>query len=234
MLEIKNLSVKGSHRNILENLSFSLPTGSFCAVVGRSGVGKSTLLNAIAGKLFQSEGSIHWKDRRLKDLGEVHIPGIREVLLVDQDTEIQRFSTIQDSLESKFYLREAHEIQQRTDELCKAFELEGIRFQSTEEISGGQQQRLAIAMSLCQAPELLLLDEPFNQQDLISVANINSFLDQEVVSKKMTVMIACHRFRDISNKCSHVLYLPENTPPILYTKNEIEILKDKVLLEILG
>ena len=144
MLKVDKLSISGNNRFIPKNISFEIPEGSFCAVVGRSGVGKSTLLNAIAGKLFQEKGSMHWKSQRIKDIGEVHIPGTNEISLVDQNTEIQRFSIIQDSLESRFYLKEEHEIKQRTDELCEAFELNDIRYQSTEEISGGQQQRLAI------------------------------------------------------------------------------------------
>ncbi len=233
MLKVDKLSVSGSKGFILKNISFELPENSFCAVVGRSGVGKSTLLNAIAGKLFQEEGRMHWKSNRIKDIGEVHIPGTNEIALVDQNTEIQRFSTIQDSLESRFYLKEADEIKQRTDELCAAFELEDIRYQSTEEISGGQQQRLSIAMNLCRLPELLLLDEPFNQQDLISVKRINHFLDKEVSENKLTVMVACHRFRDIANKCTHLLYLTPDGPE-LFESQEISKIKDKILLEILG
>ena len=233
MLKVDKLSVSGNNRFILKNISFEIPEKSFCAVVGRSGVGKSTLLNAIAGKLFQEEGSMHWKSERIKDIGEVHIPGTNKIALVDQNTEIQRFSTIQDSLESRFYLKEEHEIKNRTDELCEAFELNDIRYQSTEEISGGQQQRLSIAMNLCRLPELLLLDEPFNQQDLISVKTINQFIDKEVNENKLTVLVACHRFQDIASKCSHLLYLTSKGPQ-LYQADQIASIKDKTLLEILG
>ena len=155
---------------VLDELSLSLPAGSFSVIVGPSGSGKSTLLQLIAGLQHPAAGTI-----LLDDVDVTHTPpGRRDLAMVFQDYALYPHMTaarnISFSLEldAKHHRRGSpspHEIRRRVETVCTQLELGGLAHRRPDQLSGGQRQRVALARAIIRRPAVLLLDEPLSSVD---------------------------------------------------------------------
>ncbi|MUG93932.1 urea ABC transporter ATP-binding subunit UrtE [Scytonema sp. UIC 10036] len=161
MLQISNLDVYYGESHILRNVDLSVPMGQMVCLIGRNGVGKSTLLKTIMGLLKPRHGTITFAgelinskspDRRAK-LGIAYVPQGREIiprLTVKENLLL--------GLEARLSRRKNPEIPEEIFSLFPV--LKSMLSRMGGDLSGGQQQQLAIARALMGQPQLLLLDEP--------------------------------------------------------------------------
>ena len=158
MLTVRNLNQYYGGSHILRNLEFDVPAGKVTALLGRNGVGKTTLLRTLMGLVPAASGSIRF--------GEVDLTRARPderarhgIGLVPQGREICPRLTVQENLEMGLATRARGErIPQRIFELFPV--LKQMLGRRGGDLSGGQQQQLAIGRALAMAPKLLILDEP--------------------------------------------------------------------------
>lgn len=157
------LDVQGIHQyyggsHILRNVSLQVSTGQISVLMGRNGVGKTTLLKCLMGLVPVREGEIRFLDQPLG----THQPFERAALgmgYVPQGREIFARLTVEDNLRMGMATRPAQE--PIPDELYQLFPvLQQMRLRRGGDLSGGQQQQLAIARALASRPKLLILDEP--------------------------------------------------------------------------
>ena len=150
------------HDIVLRLVSFSLPKGSVTAILGPSGSGKTTLLRVIAG--FQDYGGGLFLDGR--DIEDIPIPE-RHLAFVSQQRALYPRFTVFDNI--AFPLRMAHmpaeEIRARVKEIAKDFGIELLLTRKPRQLSGGQQQLVALARGVANYADLFLLDEPFSEVD---------------------------------------------------------------------
>ena len=144
----------------LQAISFRQQPGQRLALVGESGAGKSTLLQCIAGLVQPTAGEIRFAGRRVKGPQEVLVPGHPGIVYLSQKSELSHSLRVEQVLRyvSKRPAAEAAAVY----EVCRITQLLPRR---TDELSGGEQQRVALARLLLSAPRLLLLDEPFSNLD---------------------------------------------------------------------
>ncbi|MEL6578204.1 MAG: urea ABC transporter ATP-binding subunit UrtE [Cyanobacteria bacterium J06621_12] len=162
MLRIANLDVYYGESHILRNVDLTVPRGQMVCLIGRNGVGKTTLLKTIMGLLTPRQGEIFFQDRPLSKL----TPDRRAKLgigYVPQGREIIPRVSVKDNLllglEAKPHGRKAKE--SIPDEIFELFPvLKTMLSRMGGDLSGGQQQQLAIARALMGKPSLLVLDEP--------------------------------------------------------------------------
>ncbi|HSW73673.1 MAG TPA: ATP-binding cassette domain-containing protein, partial [Candidatus Limnocylindria bacterium] len=149
---------------ILENLSLTIPSGKFFALLGPSGSGKTTLLRLIAGFEVPDQGRIL--------LGEQDITTMpineRRVNTVFQNYALFPHMTVFDNVAYALKLRKVDPalIEQKVIRILKAVHLEKHIYRSIRQLSGGQQQRVALARAIINEPDVLLLDEPLAALDL--------------------------------------------------------------------
>lgn len=161
MLEIKELSASYGHVQALHGISISVETGSIVTLIGSNGAGKSSTLRTISGMLKARSGSVEFEGKTISgmmaediiSLGISHVPEGRKIfprLTVEENLDI-----------GAYQIRERSVIEERKEAGFELFPLlKKRRNQKGGTLSGGEQQMLAIARALMQAPRLLLLDEP--------------------------------------------------------------------------
>ena len=159
MLEIKNLELKYGQSKILHDISLKAPVGQVTCVTGTNGVGKTSLLKAIAGRHPYSAGSITLDGADLP-AGRAAQAAKAGIGYVPQGREIFPTMTVEENLETGFACLAKHD---RTipDDIFDLFPvLAEMKARRGGDLSGGQQQQLAIARALIARPKVLLLDEP--------------------------------------------------------------------------
>ena len=160
MLKIDTLHQYYGGSHILRGLSFEAKVGEVTCLLGRNGVGKTTLLRCLMGLLPTREGQVHWEGKpitTLKPQQRVHAG----IAYVPQGREIFARLTVEENLLmglSRFTAREARAVPAFIYELFPV--LEQMKQRRGGDLSGGQQQQLAIGRALASRPRLLILDEP--------------------------------------------------------------------------
>ena len=148
----------------VDDVSFSVPPGSFFSILGPSGCGKTTIMRMIAGFLAPSGGDIRIKGRSVLDVP----PNKRPVNMVFQHLALFPMMNIADNI--GYGLRRKGlpraEITRKVGEVLERIGLPDIATRKVEELSGGQKQRVAIARCMVLEPDVLLLDEPLGALDL--------------------------------------------------------------------
>jgi urea transport system ATP-binding protein len=163
MLEVRGLNVYYGESHILRNVDLSVPTGKMVCLIGRNGVGKTTMLKTVMGLLRPRSGTISFNGTPI-----THKPPDQRARLgigyVPQGREIIPRLTVKENLMLGLEARPQHEVKgDRTipDEIFELFPvLQSMLSRMGGDLSGGQQQQLAIARALMGKPRLLVLDEP--------------------------------------------------------------------------
>jgi len=165
LLTIQQLSVKLQDKLVLSELDLTLNEGDILGLVGASGCGKTTLLNAIAGFNKPSEGQIAIDGHLLSD-GENCLPAEkRQVGMIFQDYALFPHLTVKENIAFGIAKLSKTEQVEQINHLLTILKLNDLGESYIHQLSGGQQQRVAIARALAPKPKLLLLDEPFSNID---------------------------------------------------------------------
>ncbi len=163
-LECVDLVKRFGDTTAVDDVSFSVPPGSFFSILGPSGCGKTTIMRMIAGFLDPTSGDIRIKGGSVLDTP----PNKRPVNMVFQHLALFPMMTIADNIGYGLRRRgmAKGEITRKVDEALDRIGLPGIGGRKVDELSGGQKQRVAIARCMVLEPDVLLLDEPLGALDL--------------------------------------------------------------------
>ncbi len=160
LLELVNVSVRYGVVNALDGVSIRADSGEVVAVMGPNGAGKSTVLKAVMGLAPVVGGEVRWRDRPLA--AATHQIVKQGIAFVPQGRRVFTHLTVEENLEMGcLYLGDRDEQRRRLDSVLELFPiLRQKRSDLASQMSGGQQQMLALGRGLMAAPNLLLLDEP--------------------------------------------------------------------------
>lgn len=190
-----------SGREVLSGLDLDVEAGQLVAVVGRSGVGKTTLLNVIGGLDTRYHGSVEVDGRRLADLGDRELSAFRgrTVGFVFQAYNLLEHLTVAEnaSLPSLFAhghvgIGDRREARSRAHEVLEEVGLADRADDLPTALSGGERQRVALARALFHRPPLLLCDEPTGNLDEATAVRIAELLRSVHRGGGVTVVIATH------------------------------------------
>jgi sulfonate transport system ATP-binding protein len=187
------IKTKGGAGGVLKSLDLEIKQGEFVALLGRSGSGKSTLLRALAGL-----------DRDVAGWGTIAVPD--KVSVVFQDSRLLPWRRLIDNV--TLGLRSADAEQRGTAALAEVG-LAGRERAWPNELSGGEQQRAALARSLVRDPELLLADEPFGALDALTRIKMHKLLQQLCERHQPTVLLVTHDVDEASVLADRVIVLDE-------------------------
>jgi ABC-type sugar transport system ATPase subunit len=195
MIEVSDLTVKTGRRVLLDRVHLSVPRGAVLGVSGPSGAGKTTLLRAIAGLVTPDAGEIRLGDRTVSRPGWVAPPADRFLSMVFQSLALWPHMTAQQHLDfvirgSRFKDQAAQKTY--TGRLFDQVRLTGYEQRYPAQLSGGEQQRLAIARAMAADPACLLMDEPFSQVDDLLRAELLALTLSLKQEHDMTIVYVTH------------------------------------------
>jgi ABC-type sulfate/molybdate transport systems ATPase subunit len=211
-LEVSDLAVhvERGRRAVLDGVSLGLEPLGRLAVIGRSGAGKTTLLRAIAGLTAPTRGVVRLGGRPATDGPRLAIaPGDREVGLVFQGLALWPTMTVEETLVFATTPRQGtrRERRDRARALAARVGL-GDRLTATPDaLSGGEQQRLALARAIASAPRVLLLDEPFAHLDRLLRADLVEMLLDLQRDSGAALLFVSHDRQDVFDLARHALVL---------------------------
>jgi putative ABC transport system ATP-binding protein len=180
----------------LREVSFEVSRGELVAVIGRSGSGKTTLLSIIAGLERPTEGTVLFEGQDLDRMPREDVRALRRerIALVFQSFALLPMLTAAENVGVPMRLvrKPTAAREQRAKDLLRLVGLEGREHLRPYELSGGEQQRVAIARGLANNASLLLADEPTGQLDAATGAQIMTLLRKIVHAEGMTGIVATH------------------------------------------
>lgn len=214
LLEVKNASISINEQTLLENINISVEEGEFVYIIGRVGSGKSSLLKTLYAEMEYDEGEAHVMGHDLMKLKRRHIPALRRQMgIVFQDFALLRRSTVAQNLD--FVLRATgwkHKDERlaRIKEVLALVGLEDRIDRFPHELSGGEQQRIAIARSILNHPRLILADEPTGNLDHETARAITALL-HSFTEKGTAVVMVTHNMSHLKHFPGKVYECREHT-----------------------
>ena len=197
IINIHNACLSQMHHQVFSNINLNIKRGEFLYLIGDTGSGKSSLLKALYAELKPDSGSISIANTEIATIQHREIPNLRRKLgIVFQDFQLLTDRNVYDNL--KFVLeatgwKEKEKITERIDNVLHSVHLSTVKEKMPYELSGGEQQRAAIARALLNQPDIILADEPTGNLDPQKSEQIIELLE-EINSKGTTIIIATHDY----------------------------------------
>lgn len=200
MIELRNLTVGaggGTDAFRLANLNVAVPTGAYAVLMGRSGCGKTTLLETICGLKPALGGRI------LVDGDDVteRSPAARDIGFVPQDVALFSHLSVRGNL--AFAPKVKGMDTGIVDELSQALGLDKLLDRSTDTLSGGERQRVALGRALAARPRVLCLDEPLSALDAETHADMCGLIQSLARSQRLTVLHITHNPAEAERLADH-------------------------------
>ena len=223
-LSLKNISKKYKDKEILKNISFDIKEGELICILGPSGCGKTTLLNIIGGFISDFSGDVLLSDENINNIP----PEKREIATVFQSYGLFTHKNVIDNVSYglKLLKIDKNTRENRAKEMLEKVGLASYEKKKIKELSGGEQQRVAIARSMVLNPKLLLLDEPLSNLDV----HLRDVMRKEIkkIQKQfgVTMIIVTHDQEDAFKLADRVIVINEGhieqvgTPEELYKESK--------------
>lgn len=207
----KVTKIYSSDEPVLQDISFEIKEGEFVSIVGKSGAGKTTLVRLILGLEVPTSGEVYFKDVNLNDADSSKIQEIRRRIgSVYQDYKLLPKKTVYENVAYIMQV-EGKDNKEIENEVPKVLEVIGLKDKINNfpsELSGGEQQRLAVARALVNNPDTIIADEPTGNLDPYNSYEVISLL-QRINKAGKTVILATHD-REIINKLGKRVITLEN------------------------
>jgi len=196
---------------VLQDVSFEIAEGEFVSIVGKSGAGKTTLIRLILGLEQPTYGDVFFEDKKVNGAGTEELQQIRRKIgVVYQDYKLLSIRTVYENV-AYIMAVEGKDNDEINNEVPKVLEAIGLRDKINNfprELSGGEQQRLAIARALVNHPNVIIADEPTGNLDPYNAYEVITLLEKVNKTGK-TVILATHD-REIINRLGKRVIVIEN------------------------
>lgn len=231
-VEIKNLVKCYEDTPVLKKLTLEIPRGTIFGLIGPNGAGKSTLIGVLTGLLNFEDGKILIHGMELKPENELAIKRVTASVL-QPPLLFEQFS----SLEFIEYVCEIYEVKkegliEKAYSLMDYFDIKDFAKIKVNKLSSGSRKKLAFVTSVLVEPKLLLLDEPFESVDVISIDRMKNII-RRLKAKGVTIIITSHILEVVENLCDDIAILHNGQiKAYLDSVSRKELQKDASLHEI--
>jgi len=213
LIEIENLTFKRGERVIYNDISLSIPVGKVTAIMGPSGIGKTTLLRLIGGQIKPDGGKILFSGKDIPSLSRNDLYETRKRMsMLFQSGALFTDMSVFDNI--AFPIREHSKLPENIIEKIVLMKLEavglrGARDLQPTELSGGMARRVALARAIALDPELILYDEPFAGQDPISMGVIVRLIRSLNDALDLTSVVVSHDVPEVMSIADYIYIIAE-------------------------
>lgn len=217
LLDVQHISKHQPDRIIVDDISFQQEALQKIAITGESGAGKSTLLKIISGYTQTDNGVVIFNGEKVIGPKDQLYPGHKEIAYLSQHYELLNNYYVKDLIWHQIQIEE--EAATQLFEICRISHLLERR---TDQLSGGEKQRIALCMLLVKSPNMLILDEPFSNLDPIHTDTLKVVLEEITDKLQITCLLTSHDPHDTLSWADEILVMKEGkiiqqgTPEIIY------------------
>ena len=209
----KNYHQGKNEIQVLKGISFDLKAGETLAILGKSGSGKSTLLSMLSGLDRFDSGRIELDNSNLNDLNEEELTNLRaqKIGIIFQQYHLLSHLKALENVSLSLEIQGKQGNKEVKEEATKALENVGLSDRLNhfpDEMSGGEQQRVAVARSMVTSPKLLLADEPSGSLDAETGNKVMNLIFNLVLEAHMSMILVTHNL-ELANRCHRILHLED-------------------------
>jgi zinc/manganese transport system ATP-binding protein len=210
VLAVEDVTAILGGRRVLDRVSFSVPAGGFCGLIGSNGAGKTTLLRVILGLVAPSEGQVVVAGGTHPRRGAL-IGYVPQKIVLEPDMPMRARDLVALGFDGHRFgvPRPSAARRQAVDEMLAAVGADGFAAARVGQLSGGEQQRVMIAHALISRPRLLLLDEPLASLDIRSAQEVVELLGRIASESGIAVLLSAHDINPLLPVMDQVVYLAE-------------------------
>jgi ABC-type sugar transport system ATPase subunit len=217
LLKVSGISKKGKDSFVVKEINFSQQRLQKIAIAGETGSGKTTLLKMIAGLVQPDAGEIIFDNTNVIGPADKLLPGHPGIAYLSQHFELRNNYWVHELLS---YANELAADEAAT--LYRVCQIDHLVDRRTDQLSGGEKQRIALARLLITSPKLLILDEPFSNLDAIHKTTIKSVIQDISEKLSITCILVSHDPADLLSWADHIIIMKdgaiiqEGTPEAIY------------------
>ncbi|MEG9488004.1 phospholipid ABC transporter ATP-binding protein MlaF [Mannheimia indoligenes] len=235
LVEVKNLTFKRGERVIYDNLNLQVQKGKVTAIMGPSGIGKTTLLRLIGGQILPESGEILFDGRDICKANNRELYEIRQRMgMLFQSgalfTDLSTFDNV------AFPIREHTRLPEELIRKLVLLKLEAVGLRGAAnlmptELSGGMARRAALARAIALDPDLIMYDEPFTGQDPISMGVIVELIKELNQALNLTSIVVSHDVKEVLSIADYAYIvadkriIAEGTPEMLLESNDPQVVQ---------
>ena len=230
MLSIQNINKTIKDKNIVDNISFDVPSGFISGLLGPNGAGKTTTFYIIAGLIKADKGDIFLADENVSSFA-MHKRSKMGIKYLPQEPSIfQNLSVYENLLGlAELSFKRKEDIENFITKSIDEFNLSEILNHKGRQLSGGQRRKVEIARTLAANPKIILLDEPFAGIDPIAIDEIKQVLIK-LKNKNIGILITDHNVREALEICDHAIVI--NNGSIIAKGDKNSLIKDEMVKKV--
>lgn len=206
-IKIKNLSVRAGDDTIIENINMHIHCGKLTVIIGRNGAGKTTLIKAILGEIKHS-GKIEFTDLKNRTLEDLKIGYVPQHFNVDKNTPVSVYDMFAGYISNvPVFLRKSKKLYELVRERLSIFDAQDLIDKRVCDLSGGEMQRVLLAVAITPVPNLLLLDEPVSGIDRNGMELFYKNIQMLKEKFDLAMIVVSHDFEFVRRYADHVILL---------------------------
>jgi ABC-type sugar transport system ATPase subunit len=205
LIELKGVSVKHGSKYAVQNINLSIRKGQIVGIIGKSGSGKTTILRAIAGFQKNNEGIIKIKGINIQNID----PGERGVGYIFQNYTLFPHMNVYENIAFGLKVKKLHKtnIDVEVNEISRFLNISHLLKEYPYQLSGGEQQRVAIARSLILHPDILMFDESFSSLDYNLKIELLDQIRKINIATNTTIVYVTHDQADCFGLCDEIVFV---------------------------
>ena len=204
-IEIKNLSKKFNETYAVKNINFTIGTNKTIGLLGPNGCGKTTSIGMMLGLIKPTTGDIIIQNKNINTFERNKLLSIMN--FASPYVELPKKLSVKQNLQIYGRLYGVKDLSLRIDELAEDLNLKDFINKKTGELSSGQKNRVSLAKSLINKPEILLLDEPTASLDPDIGDYVRSYVQSYKSKNKVTILLASHNMAEVERLCDSVIMM---------------------------
>ena len=207
-IKIKNLYKNYKSFEAVKNLNFEIKKGSITGLLGPNGCGKTTTIGMILGLIRPTKGEVLINNKDI-EIEKNRISVLEKMNFISPYVELPKKLSVKENLIVYGKMYEVKNLQNRINTLSNDLNLENFLNKKTGELSSGQKNRVSLAKSLINNPEILLLDEPTASLDPDTGDYVRSYIENYAKKNNTTILLASHNMSEVERLCENIMMMKQ-------------------------